>query len=210
MNNEKIRIVTIEPSHAKALEQLQRDAFPTLGEIELMREEHFLSHCRVFPEGNFVALAPSGQVVGLGAGFLTKFDFDDPGHTFREIIADGYFTNHDPEGDYYYGGDISVHPDWRRRGIGGLLYDARKGFVRELGLKGIVAGGLIPDYAQHKHHLSPHDYVDRVVKGELYDGTLSFQLKRGFRVQGLIENYIEDSASDNWSTLIVWDNPDYR
>jgi len=25
-----------------------------------------------------------------------------------------------------------------------------------------------------------------------------------------LENYIEDSASDNWSTLIEWVNPDYR
>ena len=26
----------------------------------------------------------------------------------------------------------------------------------------------------------------------------------------LIEDYIEDEASDNWSTLIVWENPDYQ
>jgi hypothetical protein len=49
-----------------------------------------------------------------------------------------------------------------------------------------------------------------VVAGTLQDATLSFQLRNGFRVRGLIENYIEDSASDNWSTLIEWVNPDYR
>ena len=29
-------------------------------------------------------------------------------------------------------------------------------------------------------------------------------------VRGLLENYSGDSASDNWATLIVWDNPTFR
>lgn len=204
----KITITNIQPKYAKALEQLQRDCFPTLGEQELMVEAHFLKHCELFPEGNFVALIDD-KVVGLGSGFLIDFDFDHPDHTFLEIIADGYYTNHDPDGDYYYGGDISVHPDYRRRGIGKMLYDARQNTVKQLNRKGIVAGGLIPDFANHKDKMSVNQYVDAVVAGELYDRTLSFQLKNGFVVRGVLENYIEDSASDNWSTLIVWDNPDY-
>jgi hypothetical protein len=32
----------------------------------------------------------------------------------------------------------------------------------------------------------------------------------GFQVRGMIANYIEDSASDNWATLIEWVNPDYK
>ena len=212
-----IRIVTIRPEHAEALEQLQRDCFPTLGEDELMTAEHFLSHCRVFPEGDFVALAshaPDGarldepRVVGLGSGFFTPFDLDDPGHTFQDIIAGGYYTNHDPEGDWYYGGDISVHPDYRGRGIGGRLYDARKDLVRRYGKRGIVAGGMLPGYADHKDEMSVEAYVERVVAGEFFDSTLSFQLKHGFEVHGLIEDYLEDSAADNWASLIVWYNPD--
>ena len=212
-----IRIVTIEPEHAEALEQLQHDAFPTLGEDELMTAEHFLSHCRIFPEGDFVALAshaPDGaeldepRVVGLGSGFFTDFDFDDPGHTFQEIIAGGYYTHHDPEGDWYYGGDISVHPDYRGRGIGGMLYDARKDLVRRYGKHGIVAGGVLPGYADHKDDMSIEEYVERVVARDLFDPTLSFQLKHGFQVRGLIEDYLEDTASDNWASLIVWYNPD--
>jgi len=205
----KITITTIQPKYAKELEQLQRDCFPTLGEQELMVEAHFLKHCELFPEGNFVALV-NNRVVGLGSGFLIDFDFDHPDHTFLEIIANGYYTNHDPNGDYYYGGDISVHPDYRCRGIGKMLYDARQNIVKQLNRKGIVAGGLIPDFANHKDKMSVNQYVDAVVAGELYDSTLSFQLKSGFVVRGLLENYIEDSASDNWSTLIIWDNPDYK
>jgi GNAT superfamily N-acetyltransferase len=209
MKNDDIVIQNIRKVHASDLAQLQRKCFPTLSENELMLEEHFLNHCELFPEGNFVALV-EGVVVGLGSGFLIDFDFDDPQHTFQEIIDEGYYTHHDDDGGWYYGGDISVHPDFRRRGIGSKLYEARKNIVMKLNRKGIVAGGLIPDYVDYKDVLSPHAYVDKVVAGELHDSTLTFQLRRGFEVRGLIKDYLKDDASDNWATLIVWENPDYQ
>ena len=174
-----------------------------------MRAEHFLNHCRLFPAGNFVALAGE-RVIGLGSGFLIDFDFQQAQHSFQEIIDGGFYSYHDPDGDWYYGGDISVHPDYRRRGVGSLLYRARKGIVQTLKRRGIVAGGLIPGFADFKATMSPREYVDRVVAGEIHDSTLSFQLRRGFDVRGLLEDYIEDEASDNWATLIVWENPNYQ
>ncbi|MCU0515208.1 MAG: GNAT family N-acetyltransferase [Anaerolineae bacterium] len=205
----QIIIDTLQPQYAQALEQLQIDCFPTLAYSERLREEHFLKQCELCPECNFVALA-EGQVVGLGGGFFTDFNFAEPGHTFMEILAGGYYTNHQPHGAYYYGADISVHPAFRRRGIGGLLYEARKSLVVRANRRGIVAGGLIPGFAAYKRFMTVHDYVDKVLRGELYDSTLSFQLHQGFRAVELLENYIEDSASDNWSVLIVWDNHSYR
>ena len=209
MESENIAIETIRPRHAKALEQLQRDCFPTLAECELMLAEHFLNHCRLFPEGNFAALAGS-RVIGLGSGFLIDFDFDRAQHSFQEIIDGGYYSHHDPKGDWYYGADISVHPHFRRRGVGSRLYAARKEAVKRLNRKGIVAGGLIPGFADYKQVMTVQAYVERVVAGDLHDSTLSFQLGRGFQLRGLLENYIEDEASDHWATLIVWDNPAYR
>lgn len=209
MTSENIRIETIEPRYARPLEQLQRDCFPTLGADELMREEHFRNHCRLFPEGNFVALCRD-RVIGLGSGFLIDFDFDQAQHRFHEIIDGGFYSNHDPAGAWYYGGDISVHPDFRRRGVGSRLYEARKGIVKTLNRRGIVAGGLIPGFAAYTGSMSPHEYVDNVVAGNIEDSTLSFQLGRGFEVRGLLEDYIEDEASDNWATLIVWENPSFK
>lgn len=209
MISESIRIETIKPVHARPLEQLQRDCFPTLDDKELMREEHFLNHCRLFPQGNFVAMLED-RVIGLGAGFLIDFDFDHAQHSFQEIIDGGFYSNHDPEGDWYYGADISVHPDFRRRGAGSLLYEARMELVKSMNRRGIVAGGLIPGYAAYKSSMTPRQYVDLVAAGAIYDSTLSFQLGRGFEVCGLLEDYIEDAASDNWATLIVWKNPSYQ
>lgn len=202
-----IRLETIKPEHAAGLAQLQRDCFPTLGEQELMNEEHFLSHCRMFPEGSFVLL-DAGRVVGLGSGFLIDFDFSDTAHSFLEIIADGFYTNHDPAGQWYYGADIGVHPEYRGLGLGRRLYDARKDLVRRLQRKGIVAGGVLPGYARWRGQLTVPEYVQQVVQGQLTDPTLSFQLKMGFTVRGMLPDYLEDSASDNWAALIAWDNPD--
>ena len=205
----EVIITTIAPEYFAALEALQRIVYPTLGAQELMRADHFAAQYELFPAGQFVALL-NGQVVGQGSGFYTDFDLAHPNHSFREICANFYFTNHDPDGSYYYGADISVHPDRRGLGIGRRIYDARKALVRQANRRGIVAGGLIPGYANYKNNLSPHEYVAQVIAGTLQDSTLNFQLRMGFELRGLIPNYIEDSASDNWATLIEWVNPDYR
>lgn len=205
----EVIIDTIKPKYAAALAQLQRDCFPTLGEQELMTEKHFIKHCEIFPEGEFVALV-NGRVVGLGSGFFVHFNFEHPGHTFNEIIAGGYYTNHEPDGDYYYGADISVHPDYRGLGIGRKLYAARKNLTIQTNRRGIVAGGVLPGYPNYRATHTIHEYVDAVVAGDLYDPTLTMQLRNGFAVRGMLENYIDDTNSDNWATLIYWENPNYQ
>ena len=203
-----LNIRPILPQDVGGLERLQITCFPTLAAHELMQAEHFLQHCKLFPEGNFVALYGS-TIVGLGAGFLIDFDFDEP-HCFQDIVTGGSYERHDPNGSWYYGADISVHPDYRGRGIARKLYTARKNLVQQLNRKGIVAGGMLPTYADYKGELSVQDYVDKVIAGEIFGHTLSVQLRNGFKVKGLLEDYLEDEAADNWATLLVWENPDFK
>lgn len=214
--------VSIAPAtrdRAKDLQDLQRRCFPTLGAAELMRAEHFAHHLDVFPEADLVATTrqapdgaelPSPRVVGLGSGFFVDLDLARPDHTFREMIDDGWYGRHDPDGAWYYGADVSVDPDYRGRGIGRRLYDARKALVRRHGKRGIVAGGLLPGFAHHKHALDAATYVSAVVSGELFDPTLSMQLRNGFVVEGLLPGYLEDSAADGWAALIVWRDPGFE
>lgn len=203
-----LRVVTIAPAHFAGLAQLQRDCYPTLAAHELMREEHFASQHEVFADGQIVVL-DGARVVGQGSGFFIDFDFAHPNHRFSEIADGFYFRTHNPAGAWYYGADISVHPDYRGWGLGKLLYGVRKQMVQRYNRRGIVAGGLIPGFARMRGQMTPQEYVRRVVAGELKDPTLNFQMSQGFQVWGLIENYIDDSASDNWATLIVWENPEY-
>lgn len=214
-----VRIVNSRPQDAGALEELQRICFPGLSEAERMKAEHFLAHQRVFPEGEFVALAstaPDGaplaeeRVVGLGSGFLIDMDLEHPDHSFYEVIAGGTYANHDPNGAWYYGADISVHPDYRSMGIGRRLYRARQDLVRRLNRRGIVAGGALPGYAAHRDSLSVEEYVRCIADGSLSDPTLSFQLANGFEALGVIRGYMTDEVTGDVASLIVWENPDYR
>jgi GNAT superfamily N-acetyltransferase len=185
------------------LVELQIVCYPTLADSSRFKKVHFESHLRIFPAGQWVAL--DGQrVVGMSAGFLYTFDFARPHHSFDEIIDYGFFTRHDPQGEYFYGADVSVHPDYRGRGISRQLYDARKELVRQRRLRGIVTGGMIPGFVHYKSVLDAETYVARVVAGDIFDPTLSVQLRQGFHIRGLLPNYLPDSATDGWSVLLEW------
>jgi GNAT superfamily N-acetyltransferase len=199
-----IRIINTQPEHIPHLVELQMVCYPTLADTSRLKAPHFESHLRIFPQGQWAAL-DEARVVGMSAGFLCTFDFEHPQHTFDEIIDYGYFTHHDPRGRHFYGADVSVHPEYRGQGIGRRLYDARKALVRQMGLCGIVAGAMIPGFIHYKATMDAPTYVERVIAGEIFDATLSMQLRQGFRVRGLLPNYLPDAATDGWSVLIVWE-----
>jgi hypothetical protein len=87
-----------------------------------------------------------------------------------------------------------------------MLYQRRKNLVISDDKRGIIAGGSLPGFSEHKANMTVDTYVDGVVAGELFDPTLSFQLANGFEVRGLLEGYVEDDSEDGWATLIVWES----
>ena len=198
-----IQITQTQPGFIPQLVELQIVCYPTLADSSRLKAPHFESHLRIFPEGQWVAL-DDARVVGMSAGFLITFDFEHPNHTFDEIIGYGSFTHHDPHGAHFYGADVSVHPDYRGRGIARRLYDARKALVRERRLRGIVTGAMIPGFVHYKTRMDAPTYVARIVAGENIYPTLSVQLRQGFCVRGMLPNYLPDSATDGWSVLIEW------
>jgi len=102
-----------------------------------------------------------------------------------------------------------VHPAYRSRGVGGQLIEARYDLVRALNLRGLVAGSLIIDYHKVADQIPVEKYVEDVVAGRRFDTNLSKQLRKGFKVHGLIPNYSKTATSRNWGVEIVWENPDY-
>jgi len=189
-----------------ALEELQRVVYPTLHESHILRRPHFESHLRLFPEGQHLALS-GDRVIGMSATFRIDLDLNHPDHAFNEIMGEGYFTTHDPVGTWLYGADLSVHPEFRRRGLASKLYQARKELIQRLGLRGMVAGGMIPGYRHHRDQLPVEEYVARVARGELTDPTLTAQLHNGFQVRGVLHNYLHDELLGDDAALIVWENP---
>ena len=202
----EVEIVNLDGSMAEELERIELASFPMANPDDLLSADDIRAYAKTFPEGFFVAIV-EGRPVGMGAGIYLDFDFDNPQHSIAEITGEHQCGNHDPDGDWYYGTDISVLPEFRGRGIGKMLYERRKGLVIQAGKKGIIAGASLPGFFDHKATMSAHDYVGKVVAGELRDPTLSFQISNGFQVRGLLENYLEDEADDGWAALIVWENP---
>lgn len=203
----EVEIVNLEPWMAPKLEAIELACFPMANPDDLLSEEDIRVYAETFPEGYFVAMV-DGEPVGMGAGIYLDFDFDDAQHSIAEITGEHQCGNHDPGGAWYYGTDMTVLPGYRGRGIGRKLYEKRKELVIKDRKRGIVAGGSLPGYFEHKATMPIQEYVERVVAGELFDPTLTFQISNGFVVRGLLENYIEDEADDGWAALIVWENPE--
>ena len=203
----ELSFVPLAVEHAEALEELELAVFASISPDDLYNADELRVLAETFPEGNFVVL-DEGRPVGMGLGILVEFDFAHTSHALVDITGENGIEHHSIDHPWYYGTDISVYPEYRGRGIGRRLYELRKDCVRRLGKRGIVAGGVIPGYADHIDAMSAQAYIDKVVAGELYDPTLTFQLENGFEARGVIPGYLDDPTVGNNSVLIVWENPD--
>jgi len=197
-------IASTRPEHAAPLAALQEVCFPTLAPAQRFVAAHYRKHLELFPEGQFVAL-DGDRVVGGTSTCRLHFDFNHLGHTFDDVIQGGWLTSHEPDGDWLYGADISVHPDHRGRGLARGLYAARQDAVRRLGLKGQVTAGMMRGYGAVKDRMSAEEYYRRLADGTVNDPTLSAQMKIGFELRGLLPNYVHDPVCGDYAVLIVLD-----
>jgi len=160
----------------------------------------------IFPEGQ-LCVEVDGKVVACALAIITNAKDVYSGHTYKEIIDNGKFTTHSPEGNILYGIEVFVHPEYRSLRLGRRLYDARKEMCEEMNLKSIVAGGRIPKYHEHSDTLSPRQYIQKVKQKEIYDPALTFQLSNDFHVRKILKNYLpEDEESREYATLLEWNN----
>ncbi len=168
------------------------------------------SHLRVFPEGQFVAVErEGGRVLGMAASLVLLWSDYDASGSWRDFTANGTFANHNPAGHTLYGAEVLVRPNLQRRGVGSRLYQARFDLARRLGLWRIRAAARLRGYQRHAGKWTPEEYVQRVVRGELRDPTLSFQLRHGFEVMAVVSGYLRhDAESLGYAALIEWLNPE--
>lgn len=161
-----------------------------------------------FPDGQFVA-EYQGKVVGYCATFVVPEYVALRQHTWDEITADGFASRHDQNGDYLYGMEVFIDPDYRKMRIGQRLYDERKKLCQYLRLKGIVFGGRLPGLQRRiKEVGSPEAYVKAVLGKQFRDPVLSFQLRNGFEFLGILHGYYpQDRQSLGHAAHLIWRNP---
>ncbi len=174
-------------------------------------EQQLQSHLQIFSEGQFVAVEKeSGEIVGSASSLIVDWDDYTFDTSWKDFTGSGYFTNHNPQkGRTLYAADVMVDPRFQSHGIGKKLYqEARFGLADRLHLRRVRAGARLRGYHRFAKDLSPEEYVARVVRGELRDPTLTFQVRQGFQSIGVVGGYLKnDPESLGYAAIIEWLNP---
>jgi len=173
--------------------------------------EQLASHLRQFPEGQFVAIhGPDARVVGMAASLVVLWDDYEMSSSWRDFTDHGMFTNHDPvRGRTLYAAEVMVDPSVQGMGVGTLIYEARRDLAMRLGLLRIRAGARLRGYHRYAGTMTAEEYAKKVSKGEVFDPTVSFQIKRGFRVLVVVPDYLHnDPESLGHAAVIEWLNPE--
>lgn len=167
------------------------------------------SHIQLFAGGQFVAEeTETQQIVGMSASLIINWDDYEFSGSWRNFTDAGKFTNHDPlNGRTLYGAEIMVDPSFQGLGIGRKLYARREMLCRDLQLLRIRAGARLRGYSAYADKMTSDEYTLQVIRGKIFDPTLSFQLKQGFRVIAIASNYLaNDPESLGFAAVIEWIN----
>ena len=162
-----------------------------------------------FPQGVFVAYYDD-----VAVGYCATFRIDERAamapHRWQEISGGGYASRHLSTGDWLYGMEVCVDPAHRGLRIGRRMYELRKRLCQDLGLKGIVFGGRLPGFSRRarRYQGDVRAYVADVVAGRVRDRALSFQLRNGFELIGVLPGYLpQDLESAGYAAHLLWRNP---
>lgn len=190
---------------ARAIARLSARVY---GEAAAYPPEMIRGQITNFPEGQFVAEYEK-RIVGYCATFRVSGELALKPHRWDEITGHGFASRHEPEGEWLYGMEVFIDPEYRNLRIGQRLYNERKKLCQYLRLNGIVFGGRLPGLAKRrKRKLTPEEYVEQVQNKKIRDPVLSFQLRNGFEYIGILHDYLpEDTDSRGHAAHLVWRNP---
>lgn len=162
------------------------------------------------PDGQ-ICLMDHDEIVGVALSVKVNYErFSNP-HTYEDLVDQRERIHHDHDGDALYGLDVLIDPEYRGYRLGRRLYEARKELCRQENLRGILAGGRIPNYYQYADEMTPAEYIDAVDRRKIYDPILTFQLSNDFQVTRLMKKYLpEDQKSLGYATLLEWNNIYYE
>ncbi len=187
--------------------EVQAECFPPPFPSELWwNKEQLTNHVTRFPEGA-LCVEINGELAGSLTGLVVDFDLNHLNHNWEEITDHGYIRNHNPNGNTLYIVDISVRPKYRKLGLGKLMLQAMYHVVIEKGYDRLLGGGRMPGYHKVAETMTPNEYLNAIISGQLKDPVISFLLRCGRVPLGIAENYLEDEESCNYAALMEWKNP---
>ncbi len=190
-----------------ALVEMQALCFPGM---KTWGREQIQSQISIFPKGQ-TCIEIDGELAASSSSLILEYDPALEWHNWSAVSDNGYIRNHNPKGDTLYGIEMMVHPKYRGMKLSRRLYDERKELCRDRNLSRMIIAGRIPGYRKHADTMSAREYVEAVEEKSLIDPVLTAQTANGFRLLGLIPDYLpSDSDSCGYATFLEWRNLDYR
>ena len=212
-----VAIMNTQHWQASSVEQTFREAYGIdydESDDDCFTAEDILAQIARFPQGQFTAMRTGGPGAGNAVGMAITMRASRPPTApilpWMEAIGDLKLANHEADGDWLYGVEMAVRPNYRRHGIGAGLYKARFQMVRQLNLRGWYAVGMLMGYKDHANDMDVVEYGERVMARELRDPTVTMQMNRGFLAKGVVTDYCEEADAADAGILIVWENPEYE
>ncbi|KIA85549.1 GNAT family N-acetyltransferase [Flavobacterium sp. AED] len=184
------------------MEYVQSECYPTLHKSEILDRNHFANHIKIFPQGQIV-VEKEGKIVASASTFRCNFPEHDS--TFLEETDNLWLTNVQiPDGDWMYGIDMGVLPEYRGLGLSKELYKARHEVCKILGIKGQIIAGMTIGYGKVKDKMTIAEYCEALEKKEFTDPTITPQRNAGFRWIRILYNYINDPEAGYASILMYY------
>ena len=205
------QVINSQAHHAQAISDcIKRAHGVDVGDVLACCPEpgQVLEQITRHPKGHFVAIAEiGGEEVVLGCAVTMRTNYS-PHHkplSFLDMIGSVEIERHNPQGEWLYGVDFAVLPEYQGNGIGSTLYKARFQYIRRTGLKGMYACGMLKGYDRYRYEYTQQDYGKKVISGEIQDPTVSMQMRNGFEPRKVVESYDVDYLAGNAAVLIVWE-----
>ncbi len=205
----KLEIRHTTTADIEGIRSLMRRAYPSFGPEGVYSDAQLRGQLNQFPQGQLVAIY-EGKVIGFCATFLVSETLALSPHDWATITGRGYASRHDPNGDWLYGMDVCVDPEFRGQRIGQRLYNERKRLCQHLRLKGVVFAGRMPNLARRWASAgSAERYLQLVIEGKQRDPVIGFQIRNGFEAIGVMPDYLPaDKESRGYATHMIWRNPE--
>lgn len=198
-----------QPEDYPALKALMQLAFSDIDGAYAPEEEMTLLS-RLYARAQILCFFDD-ELIGANLGRIVPFERYAAPHTQEDCIA---LENYVPEtliGEWVYGLDIFVHPQYQNLKIGKQLYQLLFQNVCEDNFKGVVGICRAVNYLSHQHEMDLATYALKVGTRELNDSVLSFHMRNGGEFVSVSPHFCEDdAASGGMGVFLKFPNPDYR
>lgn len=208
-SNFNIELAYLTKEDYSELKEVMKESYQHMSS-SYWKEHQIDKLLKIFPEGQ-VVIKVNGHVAGCALSIMVKQSSVEEPHTYKDITANYTFDNHAKYGDFLYGIDIFIKPEFRGLRLGRRLYDFRKELCENKNLKGIVFGGRMPNYHNYVNELTPKQYISKIKSKEIEDPVINFQLSNDFYPVRILKGYLEgDISSQEFALLLRWDNIYYE